>query len=195
MCAYEVLDLDDLPNEVWKPALGYEGLYCVSNLGRVKMLDRTVIANKSTRVIKEHIIRQVETTKGYLHVDLWINNKQTRVAVHRLVLLAFYGEPETRKECNHKNENRKDNRVENLEWLTHRENLNYGSRNEKHRASMLNHSSMSKAIVQYDLNGNFIQEFPSIREASRVLGFNMCNIKECCKGRYKQTHGYIFKYK
>lgn len=195
MCAYETLNLEDLPNEEWKPVSGYEGLYCVSNLGRVKMLERKVMANKSTRIIKEHIIRQIETTKGYLHVDLWAKNKHTRAAVHRLVLFAFYGEPESKKECNHKNENRKDNRVENLEWITHKENLNYGSRLERHRAAMLNHPNMSKSISQYDLNGDFIQDFSSIREAARVLGFSMCNIKDCCKGRYKQTHGYIFKYK
>lgn len=192
---YKNLNLSNLKDEIWNDVVGYEGLYQVSNLGRVKMLERKVLANKSIRIIKEHIIKQYFTTKKYLFVTLWSRNKSKQYAVHRLVLESFKGLPPQKMECNHINENRTDNRIDNLEWLTHIDNLNYGSRTTKHKKAMTNHPSMSKKVIQYDLNGVFICEYPSLREASRILGFHMSNIKECCKGRYKSTHGFIFKYK
>lgn len=195
MDIYKNLSLEDLPNEEWRDVVGYEGLYQVSNLGRVKMLEREVLANKSIRQIKAHLIKQYFTSKKYLFVTLWSNNKSRQIMVHRLVLESFKGSPHTHQECNHINEKRDDNRIDNLEWATHIDNLNYGSRTEKHRAAMTNHPSMSKGVIQYDLSGNFICEYPSLREAARNLGFYMGNILECCKGRYKSTHGFIFKYK
>lgn len=192
---YKEFSLKDLPNEEWRDVVGYEGLYKVSNMGRVKMLPRNVLANKSQRIIPEHIIKQIETQKGYLSVDLWNMNNRKRFMVHRLVLNAFNGKNSDKKECNHKNENRKDNIYTNLEWISHKENINYGSRTEKQKVAMINHSRMSKPIVQYDLNGRFIAEYPSMRQAARELCFDMSNIKDCCKGRYKSTHGFVFKYK
>lgn len=192
---YQNLSLEDLPNEVWKDIPNYEGLYQVSNLGRVKMMSRVVMANKSKRKISEHIIKQIKNPKGYLAVDLWRNNGYIRFMVHRIVLYAFVGIPQDSYECNHRNQNRSDNRVVNLEWITHKENLNYGDRTTKHRKTMTNHQNLSKRVMQYDLNGDFIAEYPSLREAGRQLGFSISNIKECCKGRYKSTHGYIFRYK
>lgn len=195
MDTYKNLSLEDLPNEVWKDVVGYEGLYQVSNLGRVKMLPRKVLANKSIKNIKEHILKQTISKKGYLYVDFWVNNKVKRFAVHRLVLSAFLGNSEISLECNHKNENRSDNRLDNLEWLTHRENLNYGNRTNKQKQKMLNHPSLSLPVIQYNMVGQYIAEYKSLREAGRVLGFSFSCIKECCKGRCKSTHGYIFKYK
>lgn len=192
---YQNLSLEDLPNEEWRDVVGYEGLYQVSNMGRVKMLERKVLANKSIRTIKEHLIKQNFSEKKYLNICLWHKNKGKTFFVHKLVLNAFKPKESDDLECNHLNEIRTDNRIENLEWISHMDNLKYGSRAEKHRKAMTNHISMSKKVVQLSLSGDFIAEYPSLREAERVLGFPMSNIKECCKGRYKSTHGFIFKYK
>lgn len=193
---YKNLSLENLPNEEWKDVVGYEGLYQVSNLGRVKMLMRKVLANKSIKTINEHLIKQIETSKGYLYVDLWMNNTSRRLGVHRLVLLAFTDKGiNTPLEVNHINEIRKDNRLCNLEWLTHKENINYGLRTEKHKIAMRNHKSLSIPIIQYDLQGNIIKEFPSMREVVRQLHIGMDTIRDCCKGNIKNVKGFIFKYK
>lgn len=192
---YKNLSLEDLPGEVWRDVVGYENKFMVSNMGRVKMLERKVLANKSIKTIKEHILNQYVTEKGYLCVHLWSNNTKKQEFVHKLVLSSFYREKYNDEECNHKNEIRSDNKLYNLEWITHKENLNYGNRTRKHSESMKNHPSMYKGVIQMDMNGNFISEYPSLREAGRMLNIHMTNIKDCCKGKYKSTHGYIFKYK
>lgn len=191
---YKNLSLENLPNEEWRVIEDYEG-FMVSNLGRVKMLSRIVPANKSQRTIKEHILKQYETTKKYLNVHLWKDNKCRQVHVHKLVLSAFLGCKEENKECNHKNENRKDNRIDNLEWVSHKENINYGNRTRKHSAAMRNHPSLSKPVIQLDLNGNFVSEYPSLREAGRIIGRSFGMIKECCKGRVKSAYGFKWNYK
>lgn len=192
---YKNLSLEDLPGEVWRDVVGYDNKFMVSNMGRVKMLERKVLANKSIKTIKEHILKQHVSTKGYLYVHLWSDNKKERQYVHKIVLSSFFRCKNANEECNHKNEIRTDNSLENLEWITHKENLNYGNRTRKHSESMKNHPSMSKGVIQMDMNGNFISEYPSLREAGRMLNIHMTNIKDCCKGKYKSTHGYIFKYK
>lgn len=192
---YKNLSLKDLPNEEWRDVVGYEGLYKVSNMGRVKMLERSVPQRYGYKRIEEHLIKQILSPKNYLFVDLWRSNKNKRMSVHRLVLQAFSQQDSDRLECNHINEIRLDNRIENLEWLSHKDNLNYGTRKDKHKQILTNHPSLSKSVLQYGLDGEFIAEYPSLREAGRQLNISMCNIKDCCKGRYKKTHGFIFKYK
>lgn len=122
--------------EQWKDIAGYEGLYKVSNLGRVKSLDRTFIRsderlhNKAGRILKP-----ANTTRGYLCVNLSdINHNIKRVVIHRLVVQAFIPNPNNYPQVNHKDENKTNNIVDNLEWCSNIYNCMYGTRN--HRLSI-----------------------------------------------------------
>ena len=107
-------------NEVWRDVAEYNGKYQVSNLGRV----RSVCDTKQSRVI---ILKPMKQKNGYLYVSLWRNNKKKNVLIHRLVAQSFVDNPNNHKEVNHKDENKENNVVENLEWCEHKYNMNYGS--------------------------------------------------------------------
>lgn len=114
--------------EVWKDIEGYEGLYQVSNMGRVKSLGAT---NRVGWHLREKILKQTIEPKGYLKVGLRKNNKIQTVRVHRLVANAFLPNPFNLPQVNHKDENKTNNHVENLEWCTNKYNNNYGSKPKK----------------------------------------------------------------
>lgn len=108
--------------EVWKDIEGYEGIYQISSLGRVKSCDRyTPKKNGRMRHEKEKL-RALIDVHGYLYCELWINNTHKRYAIHRLVAGAFIPNPENKPEVNHKDGNKKNNVVDNLEWVTYSEN-------------------------------------------------------------------------
>lgn len=116
--------------EIWKDAVGYEGLYQVSNFGRVQSLDRRDIRN---RFWKGKILSQQVEKLGYCSVKLCKNGIQKREKVHRLVALAFVENPNNYKEINHKDENKQNNRSENLEWCTRQYNVTYGRLDQEFR--------------------------------------------------------------
>ena len=168
--------------ELWKMIPGYEGLYMVSDLGRVK----------SIRFEKERILK-TDMSSGYLRVML--GRRNGHFLVHRLVAEAFIPNPDNLPCVNHINEVKTDNRVENLEWCTKKYNTNYGKGRERMVEKQRNRKDCSKVILQFSLNGEFIKEWPSGKEIQRKLGFAQTNISACCLGKYKQTHGFIWKYK
>ena len=174
--------------EVWKDIEGYEGLYQVSNMGRVRSLDRYVERRKQGRQFwKGKMLNPRKRKKGeeYLYVDLTNNTTRKRYSVHRLVASAFLGNyPEL--EVNHKDENPANNRVENLEWVTHYENMHYN--NLFQRVKKPN----KKAVNAYDMQGNLVLSFDSIEEASK-LGFNRSAISQNINGKNKTSGGYIWK--
>lgn len=111
-------------NEIWKPVVGYEGLYEISNIGRVKSLEKTVNTfGGHTLRRKERFLRPQEFTTGYYFVILCDNTQRKHCSIHRLVADAFIPNPEKKPDVNHKDFNRKNNLVENLEWVTKRENI------------------------------------------------------------------------
>lgn len=168
--------------EIWKDIKGYEGLYQVSNLGRVKSL-----GNNKRR--KEKILKQVEDGGGYLFVLLCKNGKGKMFKVHRLVAQAFTPNPNNYPQVNHKDENKQNNCVWNLEWCDCKYNINYGTGIERRI------EKVSKTVLQYDLNGNFIREFLSGTEVQRQLGFGFQHISHCCLGKRKTAYGFIWRYK
>ena len=134
--------------EIWKDIEGYEGIYQVSNLGNVKVLDRYVNSSiKNNKIVKRQgkILKQY-IKKGYLQVTLTLNNKRKYYNVHRLVANAFIPNPDKLPQVNHKNENKYDNRVENLEWCTAKYNCNYGTRNSK----IYNKTSFKKGCIPWN---------------------------------------------
>lgn len=180
--------------EIWKDIKGYEGYYQVSNLGRVKSLDR--INSRGFQMIGKPLNIN-KLVSGYCTVSLCKNGKPIICLVHRLVAETFIPNPENLPCVNHKDENPSNNCVDNLEWCTHLYNMNYGTRNkrlsENHKGVINTHKSTP--ILQYSLDNKFIKEYPSMAEVNRQLGYSQAGISRCCKGKYKQSYGYIWKFK
>lgn len=151
-------------------------MYQVSNLGNVRK-------TKNKRILKPF-----DTGRGYLNVKLSKNNIAKTVSVHRLVAKAFIPNLNNLEQVNHKDENKKNNNVNNLEWCTHKYNQNYGTR------KIIVAKKKFKEVNQYNLDGSFIRSWISITETSRQLKIKDSNIIAVCKGKRKSAGGYIWKY-
>ena len=174
-------------NEIWKNIDDFEGLYQVSNLGNVKSLNYNHTG-------KELFLKPGTDKYGYLYVLLYKNGKPRHFKIHRLVAKAFLENPYNKPEVNHKDEDKTNNCLTNLEWMTSKENINYGTHNERAAKSRINHQAISKSVLQYSLDGEFIKEWPSTMQIERELGFSSSNISECCNGKQKTSYRYIWKY-
>ena len=170
--------------EIWKDVKDYEGLYQVSNWGRVK----------SFKFGKERILKQFTNNDGYLQVHLCKNGKLKTFLVHRLVAEAFLDNPNNLPQVNHKDENPQNNNVENLEFCSAKYNTNFGTRNKRISDKNTN-GKLSKPVLQFTLDGQFVKEWPSVRQAEREGGFNQSHITDCCKGKIKTHKNFIWKYK
>ena len=159
-------------DEIWKEIAGFEGLYAVSNKGKVMNL-------KTGRVLKNW-----SNTHGYSMVNLYKGDgtKPKHIAVHRLVAQAFIPNQDNLVQINHKDENKTNNDVTNLGWCT-------ASENRVHS----NHQHSCK-INQLSLDGELINTWESSHEIERQLGYDQGNIIKCCKGKYKQIYGFKWQY-
>jgi len=164
-------------NEVWRGIPGYEG-YLFSNLGRVKSLNYH-------RTGTEKIMTLEKTKNGYLRVK--INNKH--ILIHRLIWEAFIGPIPEGMQINHINEDKTDNRLENLELVTPEENLNFGSRSRK---AVL---AKSKPICQYTISGVFIKEWESAQTIQNEKGYWHSSIGAVCRGERETAYGYKWAFK
>ena len=167
--------------EQWKAIAGYEGLYQVSNLGRVKSLNYNHTGT-------ERIIISRKNRGGYLYV------KRKTITVHRLVATAFISNPHNLETINHKDEDKTNNTVSNLEWMSIKDNINYGTHNKRASETQINDKNKSKAVQMFDRQGNLLATFPSTHEAERVTGIDHSHISKCCNGKHKSTGGYIWRY-
>lgn len=176
--------------EIWKDVVGYEGYYIVSNLGRIKRLSTIVnscLKYNNTITRKEHIMSNTITNK-YLSVRLSKNNIVKTYRVHRLVAKAFIPNPNNLPQINHKDENKLNNCVDNLEWCSCIYNQNYGTRKYKRL------HTKTKKIAQIDKKGNTIKTYFSLSEASRQTGISLKAISRCATNRSKTSGGFIWKY-
>lgn len=167
--------------EDWKIIDGYSR-YMISNRGRVKSL------------ISNTILRPMNTGNGYFQVKLFSDKKiANRKSIHRLVAQYFIPNSNDLPCVNHKDEDKSNNCVENLEWCTYKDNCNYGTRNERMAKSKIN-GKTSKPVLQYDTNGNFIRKHISALEASKIYGVGRSAIGACAAGQSISSCGYIWVY-
>lgn len=184
----EFLKSISLAGEEWKPVVGWEELYAVSNLGRVAFLHRFVSNGVSVREIHFKLCKQTIVRYGYTVVHLWRNNKGHRRLVHRLVAEAFIPNPENKPEVDHINTITNDNRVENLRWATSAENSQNPISLKRVRDSSLKASTPIAKVK----NGVVIEQYQSIKQAVRA-GYNEQTIHRCLAGMPLPTKDYIWK--
>lgn len=178
--------------EIWKDVSGYEGLYQVSNYGRVK-------SQNYNKTKKERLLSQ-QQSKGYMRVQLWHGGVCKFAQIHRIEYEAFYGPIPEGMQVNHINEDKTDNRLENLNLMTAKENINWGTcivRRSKKRENTKAYRCQAKPILQYDRNGRFIKEWPSQKEVQRVLGFSQRIISAVCRQlpHHNTAYNYVWRYK
>lgn len=169
--------------ENWKDIKGYEGLYQVSDQGNVKGP-------------KGYILKPQARRHGYLAVYLYKDGcPRGHESIHRLVAEAFLPKPEGATEVNHIDEDKQNNRVSNLEWVTHSENMRRGTVPARIGAAGLN-GKTSRPIAQYTRDGILVATYPSMAEAERKTGFAKANICRCAQGSsgYSHAYGYIWRY-
>jgi len=172
--------------EIWRDVRGYEGLYQVSNQGRIRCYDRYNKYGKCHH--KGHIMRPY-MIKGYHTITLRKDGKYKHHQIHRIVAFAFIPNPNNYPCINHKDENRINNNVDNLEWCTAKYNINYGTGLQKRAAAH------SVPVNQFGLDGSFICSYPSMHIAYRSTGISPSKICNACKGIRRKAGGYIWKYK
>ena len=179
-------------DEIWKPIAGYENLYEISNLGMVKSLKRDVMIGNTCNVrhLPERLLKLATNSVGYLQVCLCKDGKLKWHRVHRLVAQAFLPNPDNLPEVNHKDEDKMNNRVDNLEWCDRYYNTSYGTL--KQRTSM----NPPKPVLQLNLDGDLIKEWRSINEVAKQCGYCTTSISNCCvggytrKGKWYNSHTY-----
>ena len=179
--------------EIWKDIKGYEKLYQVSNLGRVRSITHTRKNGKERNhicVSKGKILTPGKDSSGYMLVVLSKYGKTKSYRIHRLVADTFLKNKNNLKCVNHKDEDKTNNNVNNLEWCTHKYNNNYGTKPQ--RISKAN----SVRVNQYDKDYNFIKTWNSLTEAEKHLKKDRANvnISKCCKSKVKSAYGYIWRY-
>ena len=191
--------------EIWKTAIYddevYEGLYKVSNLGRILSLNYH-------REGRAELMTPGERKNGYFQVCLRKNGESKTCLVHRLVAETFLPNPENKPCINHKIEGKKGKKINmvffnedgsinkektTIEWATYEENNNYETRNERIGKTSIN-GKQSKKVLQLSLSGDLIREYPSIMECERN-GFNRSSVCLCCQGKRKTHKGFRFMYK
>lgn len=193
--------------EIWRDIVGYEGLYQVSNYGRVRSLDREIEqksrwGDKITKKYEGKVLclkltkNTKRTSEGYLQAHLWKNGKSKNYSVHRLVYETFIGEIPKGMQINHINEIHTDNRLENLNIMTPKENNNYGTRNKKVAETLAGRKRPPEIFEKLRRpieavspeDGAIVYSFTSISEAERN-GFSRTAIKACVKNRYWNNKG------
>ena len=184
---------------VRKPVVGYEGYYEVDQFGRVFSLDRSIVVVDGNRTYTKHLagkqMKQSMHDKGYKIVSLTRDGKTTMMFVHRIVAEAFLPNLDNLPMVNHKDEDKSNNFLENLEWCTASYNRTYGRAVERQAKKLRGRESDKRvAVVCRTPDGIYEEWFPSITEAARVMNGCTSVISAVCKGKRKTAYGYLWEY-
>lgn len=178
--------------ETWRPVAGFEGYYEVSDRGRVRGCERTIIADIKGRQIPRKIPQRPRPVQdrpnGYKFVALCKDGKKVMRSVHRLVAEAFIPNPEKLPEVNHRDEDKTNNNVENLEWCTSQYNNSYGTRIK--RAA----DKRAVPIAAFSNDGTMVARFRSGADAERMTGISRFHISSCLNGKLATAGGYRWRY-
>jgi hypothetical protein len=198
MSIWQNLNQANLVGEIWKDIKGYEGLYQISNMGRVKGLKRQINTFGGTRIIPEKIKKIYKNHKGYITASLYYGDecRFKNWQVHRLVALHFIENPLNKPQVNHIYGIKHDNRASELEWSTCSENIKHAyralgkkpSQNQLGNVGILSHRSRAVHCETLDVS------FASSLEAARELGLSASNIWSVINGRRRHTLGLTFRY-
>lgn len=180
--------MENNSNEIWRDVVGYEDTHQVSNLGRVRVKERVINTSTGKRKYKSKLLNIQTSVGGYKFVILIVNNNRKTAYIHRLIAEAFIPNPDNLPCVNHKDEDKSNNIVDNLEWCTVEYNNTYGTRLE--RVS----KTRSKPIIQYSLDDKFIRIWDSTKEAAKFIGCCRENINRCLIGATKTAFGFKWKY-
>jgi len=186
--------------EIWKDIQGYEGLYQVSNMGEVRSVDRVIKIKNYNRKLKGKLLLNGYSV-GYKSVNLSMKNIHKTYKVHILVAKAFISNPLKKRTVNHKDLDKLNNNVENLEWNTDKENNVHSWKNGRKRTeNQKQHAikigiSTRKEVLQIDKKTKkVIKKYESIKNASNKLGISQGNISNCCRGKVLTAGGYQWQY-
>lgn len=168
--------------EIWKDIEGYEGLYQVSNLGRVKSLGNGKVRNPNLK--NERILKAAKDMGGYLRIALSKDGKKKFYMVHRLVASAFIPNPYSLPQVNHRDEDKTNNIIQNLEWCSAKYNSNYGTRTQ--RIS----DFLSKSVICVETG----KIYNSLMQIEREMGFSCSNLSNVCNGKRKTCGGFHWRY-
>lgn len=185
--------------EVWKSVgvvrgIDFTGLYEVSNMGQVRSLNATIIRPDGTNYTRKGtLLKQNKDKTGYFKVSLSYIKRYT-CAVHELVMKAFCPNPDTEiyTDINHIDEDKTNNRLDNLEWTTHKENMNYGTRNKRLSKSL--RETVGRKVVQLDLNLKFVKEWDSVAFMRETTEYSWGGIQCCLCKTSKSCCGYVWVY-
>ncbi len=167
-------------HEQWVDIIGYEGLYLISNHGRIASHHRDKL-----RILHPTIHRM----NKYSYVNLCRKGIVKTFRVHVLVAKHFLPNPNCLLEVNHKDEDKSNNRVDNLEWCTRTYNVNYGTAQQRRVEKQI-----TKSVMQYSKNGEYVCTYPSITAASLILGISISHIVKCCKRKKPSAGGFVWRY-
>ncbi|WP_314406059.1 NUMOD4 domain-containing protein [Leuconostoc suionicum] len=185
--------------EIWKDIIEYEGLYQVSTLGRVKSVEKTRAyinrGKKRNFHRKERILKIANGRGGYKLITLSKNDNSKTFRVHRLVAQAFIPNPENKPQVNHIDEDKSNNSLNNLEWVSSYENMHWGSCLEKtHSKKNYKDEAIKRMVPVIAIKNNKEKFFDSIKSASEELGLYRSAISQCLSGKQHTTGGYSFRY-
>lgn len=183
--------------EIWKSIKGFEGYYEVSSIGRIRSVDRYVhsgIKHNNSRLVKGRMLKQSLKKNGYFSVDLSKDNKVKTMLVHRIVAINFIENPNNKKVVNHKNANKQDNRIENLEWVTDGENKDHAKKNDLYKGPGRKPIKCKQTGMCFESSYHAAEWLnTNVFNCTKNVKHVACKIRACVLGKQSIAYGYTWE--